>query len=57
MQAMQQLAQGTTMAMTEIAKAVSAMTETVAQLQKPKSATVKIEKQADGTFIGTKTEE
>jgi hypothetical protein len=55
--AMKQIAQGTTMAMTEIAKAVEALATTVQQLEKPKTSRVVIEKQADGSFVGKKVEE
>ena len=55
--AMKQIAQGTTLAMGEIAKAVVEAMEQVKQLEKPKSSKVVIEKQPDGSFVGRKIEE
>lgn len=56
-EAVKQISEGTMTALSEISQAISVMAESMAQISKPRSSKVVIEKQADGSFVGKKVEE
>lgn len=57
MKAMQDMNQGTMHALNEVAQAISTMASAMKEVSKPKKGTFSISKNADGTFVGTKTEQ
>jgi hypothetical protein len=57
MEAMREIGAGTVSALTEVTQAIAVMAEQMKESTKPKAGKVVIQKQADGSFVGTKTEE